>query len=278
MMLRRISSFRNILKADDNESVSFLQKPLFRNTLGVPGRLRKRSISIDSYLHKLDSDSETFTAFTTERNLANLYSDTSDSDTGDSNDGGGCKKEELSNTKTSPIGYKNNEDKKYELNSKKLRADGRDRKVRKNGFTGLVPQVCNDIARFVGTKVQVKRTPSSSSVSANDPTLLICAIRSRSISRVRNILETSDVDVNGKDSKGVTALHEAAICGQYETIKLLLNYDVTVDQEDNEGYTCLDYAVIGGHFECAQYLINCGASVTNIRDGVPSYFGKTNFA
>ena len=115
-------------------------------------------------------------------------------------------------------------------------------------------------------------------MSANDPTLLINAIRSRSIGRVRNILEASDIDVNARDSKGVTALHEASICGQYETIKLLLLYDAKVDQEDNEGYTCLDYAVIGGHFECVQYLIDCGASVTNIRDGVPSYFGKTNFA
>ena len=48
----------------------------------------------------------------------------------------------------------------------------------------------------------------------NDPRQLIFAIRNRDFSRVQYLLESYPVDVNGHDSKGVTAIHEAALDGQ----------------------------------------------------------------
>ena len=105
--------------------------------------------------------------------------------------------------------------------------------------------------------------------SEDDVKPLIWAIRNRDISRVRHLLETQPLNVDGRDAKGVTAMHEAAICGQCETIKLLLRYNAEVDKRDNEGFTSLDYAVFGGHYDCAKYLIDSGAKVTNIQDGVP---------
>ena len=159
---------------------------------------------------------------------------------------------------------------------------------KKNLLISFVPQVCNDIAKFVENKVLVKKSMSRSSSSSSllstsgnvkdDTSSLISAIRSRSMNKVRNLLETQSVDIDGKDSKGVTAIHEASICGQLDTIKLLVLHDATLNRKDNEGHTCLDYAVFGGHFECAKYLIECGASPENIQNGVPSHFGKTNFA
>ena len=133
----------------------------------------------------------------------------------------------------------------------------------------MVPQVCTDIARYVGTKMSMKRRVSSD----DDPKPLICAIRNRDINRVRQILETQPLNVNDRDEKGITAMHEAAICGQCETIKLLIRYNAQINKEDNEGFTSVDYAVFGGHFDCAKFLIDKGASVTNIRNGVPLSLG-----
>jgi len=110
---------------------------------------------------------------------------------------------------------------------------------------------------------------------ADDPRQLIFAIRNRDFNRVQYILDNCPVDVNGYNSKGVTAVHEAALDGQCNIIELLLQHDAKVNQTDSDGLTCLDYAVFGGHFECASYLISSGATTSNVRDGIPSYF-KTN--
>ena len=109
----------------------------------------------------------------------------------------------------------------------------------------------------------------------NDPRQLICAVRHRDLNRVRFILDNSPEGiVNGTDSKGVTAVHEAALDGQMDMLNLLLQHKANVKLSDKDGFTCLDYAVYGGHFECAKYLIGNGASVNNVQDGVLTFKGN----
>ena len=139
---------------------------------------------------------------------------------------------------------------------------------RKSGFVAIGSQVCNSLTKFVGSRMSLKRQ----TYQPNDPRQLIVAIRNQDINRVRYILETYPVDVNGNDSKGVTAVHEAALDGQCDMIILLLQYHAEVNKKDHEGFTCLDYAVYGGHFECAQYLIQHGAAIKSIQDGMRSSF------
>ena len=139
---------------------------------------------------------------------------------------------------------------------------------RKSGFVAIGSQVCNSLSKFVGSHMSLKRR----TYQPNDPRQLIVAIRNQDINRVRYILETHPVDVNGNDSKGVTAVHEAALDGQCNMIILLLQYRAAINKKDHEGFTCLDYAVFGGHFECARYLIEQGAAIRSIQDGMCTYY------
>ena len=121
------------------------------------------------------------------------------------------------------------------------------------------------LTSFSLTKFLTGKTRSRlRSFEPDDPRQLIIAIRNRDINRVRYILEQCPVDVNGCNSKGVAALHEAALDDQCNIIELLLQYEANVNQKDHDGLTCLDYAVVGGHFECASYLIDNGASVGGV--------------
>merc|ERR1711962_1405901 len=129
------------------------------------------------------------------------------------------------------------------------------------------------LSSFSLTKFLTGKTRSRlRSFEPDDPRQLIMAIRNRDINRVRYILEQCPVDVNGCNSKGVAALHEAALDDQCNIIELLLQHEANVNQKDHDGLTCLDYAVVGGHFECASYLIDNGASVGGIANGMPTYF------
>jgi len=129
------------------------------------------------------------------------------------------------------------------------------------------------LTSFSLTKFLTGKTRSRlRSFEPDDPRQLIMAIRNRDINRVRYILEQCPVDVNGCNSKGVAALHEAALDDQCNIIELLLQYEANVNQKDHDGLTCLDYAVVGGHFECASYLIDNGASVGGVMNGMPTYF------
>ena len=52
----------------------------------------------------------------------------------------------------------------------------------------------------------------------------------------------SDVDVNGFDQNGTTALHYAVMYKNYNLTKLLVSYKANPLIKDNRGVTPLDYA------------------------------------
>ena len=143
---------------------------------------------------------------------------------------------------------------------------------RKNGFVAISNQVCNTLSKFVGARKSLKRRSGQES----DFRQLIMAIRNEDVNRVRFILDTCNVEVNGSDKKGVTALHEAAIVGYSDVIHLLLRFEAEVNKKDGGGFSCLDYAVLAGNFECAQFLIANGARTDSIRNGMPTFFPPDN--
>jgi ankyrin repeat protein len=74
-------------------------------------------------------------------------------------------------------------------------------------------------------------------------------------------------DVNAVDSKGRTALIEAAWSGYTKIVKLLLKYGAAVNCADSSGFTPLFRAVEEGFAEIVAFLLENGAEV-NTRAGV----------
>ena len=87
------------------------------------------------------------------------------------------------------------------------------------------------------------------------------------LGKVVELLSNEQTDVNGCGANGITALHEAAIDGNLECMRILVTNGASVDACDCEGFTPLDYATFGGNFECAAFLIEKGATEDRIKDG-----------
>jgi hypothetical protein len=73
------------------------------------------------------------------------------------------------------------------------------------------------------------------------------------------------VDVHARDHYGRTALHEAAFCGDKDTIGLLLEHGAHIGARDDRGLTPLHFAALIGAVERVRYLLREGADF-NCRD------------
>ncbi|MCE1248668.1 MAG: ankyrin repeat domain-containing protein [Firmicutes bacterium] len=67
------------------------------------------------------------------------------------------------------------------------------------------------------------------------------------------------LDVNYKDSKGMTPLHYAAMSGNIKTVEFLVSHGALIDPQSNDGYTPLHAASSKGRSEVADYLLSKGA-------------------
>jgi ankyrin repeat protein len=76
---------------------------------------------------------------------------------------------------------------------------------------------------------------------------------------VRTLLASSNVDVNGIDDHGNTALIQAARYGHDEVVTTLLIAKADVKIKNNEGKTALMLASEGGHDETVRVLTQAGA-------------------
>lgn len=76
---------------------------------------------------------------------------------------------------------------------------------------------------------------------------------------VRTLLASPDVDVNGIDDHGNTALIQAARLGHDEVVTALLIAKADMNAKNDEGKTALMLAAEGGHDETIKMLTTAGA-------------------
>ena len=73
--------------------------------------------------------------------------------------------------------------------------------------------------------------------------------RNGDLERLRRAVEVMGIDVNTQDEKGFTALHLAALHGQVEGMKMLVELGADVHAQDQEGCTLLHVATLNGQVE-----------------------------
>jgi uncharacterized protein len=83
---------------------------------------------------------------------------------------------------------------------------------------------------------------------------LLRAARAGNADTVKSLLTSPNVDVNGVDADGNTALIEAARFGHDDVITALLVARADVSVKNKQGKTALMLASEGGHDECVRLL------------------------
>jgi hypothetical protein len=93
--------------------------------------------------------------------------------------------------------------------------------------------------------------------------LLLKAVDRNDVSKVLQFLdEGADIEYFSKSGPGRTALNEAALCGQLEMVKALMERGANLNTQDNAmGYTPIAWACEEGHLEIAETLIAAGADI-----------------
>ena len=88
---------------------------------------------------------------------------------------------------------------------------------------------------------------------------LLRAARAGNADTVRSLLPSPNVDVNGVDDNGNTALIEAARFGHDDVVTALLIAKADVKVQNDQGKTALMLAAEGGHEESVRMLMQAGA-------------------
>ena len=87
------------------------------------------------------------------------------------------------------------------------------------------------------------------------------------------IFSTFNLDSNGQDIGGWSALHEAAFAGREDFIKLLLSRGASINIQNSDGATPLFTAVQYGKHSCLKLLLKEGADVNILTvDGASPLF------
>lgn len=101
-----------------------------------------------------------------------------------------------------------------------------------------------------------------------DPQILLqWAATHNDVETLKNLLETTKVDVNEPGVDGFYPLHRAASTGSLECLQYLVTKGAQLEVRDKDGSSPLDAAVSEGEFDCARFLIEKGANINHIRDG-----------
>lgn len=84
------------------------------------------------------------------------------------------------------------------------------------------------------------------------------------------LIEDCGANVNAEDKELRTPLHYAAVRLKPKSIDKLLAHGAAINAQDKNGWTPLHYAMAYGYFSCAEYLIKRGANIL-----AKTYDGKT---
>jgi len=98
--------------------------------------------------------------------------------------------------------------------------------------------------------------------------LMKLSIAENDIAQMKRLLSRTDSNVNIPDKDGLLPVHYAAIYGQVDILKLLMDNKADVNAKNSEGEVALDFAVKSGNFEVAQFLVQHGANTNSIVNGV----------
>ncbi|XP_023933691.1 caskin-2, partial [Lingula anatina] len=83
------------------------------------------------------------------------------------------------------------------------------------------------------------------------------------LSKHKLIGSTKRININYQDNDGMAALHQAALVGSNEIMRLLLDGGAAVDIKDNKGMRPLHYASWQGKVEPVQILLQYGANTND---------------
>jgi len=121
---------------------------------------------------------------------------------------------------------------------------------------------CTDFQKITDQCVRRKFSPCA---------LLCYSVVARDTDMLNRLLTSYPTHVNQLTGDGVSALHLAALDGNIEMMKLLINVNADINLLDSNGLSVLDYAVQSGQFDASQYLIECGSDLTRVRDGLLAF-------
>ncbi len=126
--------------------------------------------------------------------------------------------------------------------------------------TGDIPTILACLNAGVNVDLQVANfhywTPLYCAIMHGQKEAARCLLMHGAAAQKR--IRMKDPKTKGKYS---TALHEAALLGDADTVNVLLDYHAYVDQEDDGKTTPLFYAILYHHKEAIQALIDHGANV-----------------
>ena len=111
------------------------------------------------------------------------------------------------------------------------------------------------VALFVFGCNSAKRVTTTAETDA-----LLRAARAGNADTVKSLLASPNVDVNGVDADGNTALIEAARFGHDDVITALLVARADVSTKNKQGKTALMLASEGGHDECVRLLTQASSA------------------
>lgn len=102
----------------------------------------------------------------------------------------------------------------------------------------------------------------------------ISAVKNGDLSRLEEVLDDYDVNVDAADANGCTLLLLATQQGHKRIVKYLLRKHANVNAQSNAGNSVLHYAFEYGHEELGNYLISKGANTELLNSqGLTCYEG-----
>jgi ankyrin repeat protein len=128
-----------------------------------------------------------------------------------------------------------------------------------NGLTFLHEAISWRRPNIVRLLLNWGADPTALTPTGRSPLNLACSLIAPSEIVEELLARVSPTAINQRDSGGRTALHEAAIAGHVDAVKLLLEQRADVSMQDNDGCTALHLATFRGKDDIVRHLCCSGA-------------------